>query len=325
MRRTLAAILLLSAAARARAAEPWLPAAPVQELVDEMRAVPRPPTPALAPAPPSAAPFDPARDEVLPAHRVVAFYGIPRARRAGPAFELGGAMLRRLRAQADEYRRLDPATPVLEGIDLVVNVADGIPGPRALYSHDLGAATLGAYVEFCRENGLLLFLDLELGRARVRDVLPRYLPLLAREPFVHLALDPEWAFASGGGVPGVNVGSLSAEDVNDAIAALARLRRPGGPRKVLLVHQFRDSVLPSKRRIEREAADVSVVLHVDSVGGFEGGSRLKRQEYARWVGREWDGPAGFKLFYDIERPYGMMSPAEVLALDPAPLVVTYGN
>jgi hypothetical protein len=34
---------------------------------------------------------------------------------------------------------------------------------------------------------------------------------------------------------------------------------------------------------------------------------------------------GFKLFYHIEAKYGMMTPAQVLAMKPAPMVVTYGN
>ena len=325
-RSALALVLALAfpAAAAAEGFEDWARPVEADAVIKEMRETQSRPAPAPAPAPYAA--FDPAEGAILPNHRIVAFYGIPRARRAGPAYEPTDDMLAKLHKQADEYRKLDPATPVVEGIDLVVNVADGIPGAKSAYSHDLSAATMSEYLDFCQEHDLVLFLDLELGRARLRDVLPRFLPLLQAYPLVHLAIDPEWSFPAGTGVPGTNVGSISADDINYAIRTLAAIpARYRIPRKILVVHQYRASVLPSKESIDRSNPDVSVVLHVDSVGGFAGASGLKKKEYAQWVGREWSPLAGFKLFYDIEKPFHMMTPEEVLALKPAPLVVTYGN
>lgn len=270
--------------------------------------------------------FDPDKDAVLPYKRVVAFYGIPHAAGTGPAYELNAAMLKKLQDQAAVYRQLDPATPVVMGIDVVVNVADGRPGPNARYDHDIGPTAVDAYVQFCAANDLLLFLDLELGRSSVRQVLPTYLPYLRKYPFVHLALDPEWSFPPGSGVPGYNYGALPAYDVNYVIDELAKVPESARvPRKILILHKFRDSVLPGQGLIDRANPRVSVVLHVDSVGKFAGGDSAKKQQYAQWVGREWTDLGGFKLFYDLERPFHLMTPQEVLALRPAPLVVTYGD
>lgn len=315
-----AAALAFPAQGQLPAPQEWAQMTGAAGVIEQMREVP-----VSVPAVPAPAAFYPARDDVLPGRRIVAFYGIPGAARSGPAHELSAEMLGRLRRQADEYRKLDSATPVLEGIDLVANVADRIAGGKGTYSHNLPSATVGEYVEFCAGHGLLLFLDLELGRDNIRNVLPSFLPILRRYPFVHLALDPEWAFPSGAGIPGRDYGSLPAADFNYAIDELAQIP---GPRKILLIHQFRDSVLSSpedKQAIDRRNPRVSVVLHVDSVGNFAAGAAAKRVQYAKWVGREWTELGGFKIFYDLERSFHPFTAAEVLKLNPAPLVVTYGN
>ena len=112
--------------------------------------------------------FDPAEGAVLPNRRVVAFYGVPGAAQTGPAATLDADVLERLRAQGAEYEKLDPAHPVALGIDLVASVPDSDPGPGGTYSHRIDNATMDRYVEFCRTNGLLLFLDLSFGWSDAR-------------------------------------------------------------------------------------------------------------------------------------------------------------
>ncbi len=62
-------------------------------------------TPTHTPTP-TPTPFDPNIGAVLPAHRVVAFYGIPFAEPTGPAYELSAAMPRHLQAQGAAYQKL---------------------------------------------------------------------------------------------------------------------------------------------------------------------------------------------------------------------------
>ncbi len=275
---------------------------------------------------PTPTPFDPNVGAALPNNRIVAFYGIPGAPVAGPAYAPTSAMLTQLQAQAAVYATLDPSHPVLLGLDLVVNVADGFPGPNGTYDHDVDAATVQSYITFCQQNNVLLFLDLELGRAQIRNVLPTYLPYLEQYSFVHLALDPEWAFPAHSGIPGYNVGFMEPGDINWVIDQLAAIpMQYHVPRKVLILHQFRDIVLPNKSQIDKTSPDVSVVLHVDSVGNYNGGVVDKKMQYQQWVQQQWTNLGGFKLFYKLEAPYHLMTPQEVLAMQPPPLVITYGN
>lgn len=291
---------------------------------------------------PTPVPFDPSIGAVLPAHRVVAFYAIPNAEATGPAYTLTPSMLAALRAQGNAYQQLDPAHPVQLGIDLVVSIPDGFPGPEGRYSHHLDDATIQAYLHFCQQNGLLLFLDLDFGLAPVNSEVNFFLPYLERYSFVQMAVDPEWMFPHHDGIPGVNLSNVHASELNPIIETLAALpMKYHVPRKILLIHQYRgdgDGLTNPSDAGQAEIADkrnlvndprVDVVIHVDSVGGYNGDQADKTKQYQTWVGQDMQRYhnfryGGFKLFYHIEAKT-LMTPRQVLALDPPPLVITYGN
>lgn len=294
-----------------------------------------------APAPAADA-FDPGVGAVLPAHRVVAFYAVPGAERTGPAHEVGPAMLARLRGQGEEYARLDPTHPVVLGIDLVVSVPDRDPGPDGDYSHHVDAATIGRYVEFCRANGLLLFLDLNFGWADPLRELDFFRPYL-REPFVHVAIDPEWMFPRRNGIPGTNLSNVRSSDLNPLIAAIGAMpEQYRVPRKILILHQYRGNgdgtanpydprtaLIADKRNLVNDPR-VDLVVHVDSVGGWPGDIAEKTRQYAQWVRADMEQfgnfrYGGFKIFYRLEARHRLMTPAEVMSLSPPPMVITYGN
>nr|WP_240940081.1 sugar transferase [Planosporangium flavigriseum] len=286
--------------------------------------------------------FDPAEGAVLPNRRVVAFYGVPGAAQTGPAATLDAGVLDRLRAQGAEYEKLDPAHPVALGIDLVASVPDSDPGPAGTYSHRLDGATMDRYVDFCRTNGLLLFLDLSFGWSDPRQELEHFMSYLAL-PFVHLAIDPEWMFPRHNGVPGINLSNVRADDLNPLITAMAELPvKYRIPRKIVIIHQFRptgdgmsDPYDPGNAEIadKRNLVDdprVDLVVHVDSVGGWVGDIPTKVEQYDEWIRRDMKRfrnfqYGGFKIFYQIESKNRLMTPAEVMKLKPPPMVVTYGN
>jgi len=279
------------------------------------------PTVTLTPTPT----FDPAMNAALPNNRIIAFYGIPGAPAGGPAYTVDANMLASLKKQGDAYAAADPTTPVKLGIDLVADVADGFPGPQGLYSHELDPSLINTYVQFCQQNNLLLFLDLQFGRSPAKDEFNAFLPYLQKYSFVHLAIDPEWAFPRYSGLPGYNVGSMDASDINYMITQMALIPNQFHiPRKIFVIHEFRDIVIGHKSLIVTNPL-VSIVLHVDSVGNYGGGTVDKIAQYDQWVRQELIQYGGFKLFYNLESPFHLMTPQEVLAMKPAPLVITYGN
>ena len=287
--------------------------------------------------------FDPGQAAVLPTHRVVAFYAVPYAEPTGPAYEPTAPMLAALRQQGAAYEQLDPEHPVRLGIDLVVSVPDAFPGPQNRYSHHVDAATIQSYIDFCRKNDLLLFLDLNFGLSPIMDEVNFFLPYLEQNAFVHMAIDPEWMFPRRNGIPGVNVSNVRASDLNPIIEALTAIpMQYHVPRKILIIHQYRpdgDGLKDPYDPGQAEIADkrnllfdprVDVVIHVDSVGGYPGDIQDKRLQYSEWVQQDLKKYGnflcgGFKLFYQQEAKTRLMTPKEVLALDPSPMVVTYGN
>ncbi len=295
------------------------------------------PTPTLTPV------FDPSVGAILPSHRVIAFYAVPGAEPTGPAFELSDAMLNKLTQQGAAYQQLDPAHPVQLGVDLVVSVPDGDPGPSHNYSHHVDADTIQAYIDFCETHNLLLFLDLNFGQAPVMPEVNFFLPYLEKYTFVHMAIDPEWMFPRRDGIPGTNLSNVRASDLNPIIQAVGDIpMKYHVPRKILIIHEYRPSgdytanptdagqaEIADKRNLQLDTR-VDVVIHVDSVGGYVGDINDKIQQYKNWVQEDMIRYAnfqygGFKLFYHIEAKTRLMTPAEVLAMKPAPLVVTYGN
>ncbi len=301
------------------------------------------PTATTAPIPTPTPAFDPSVNAVLPAHRVIAFYAVPGAEPTGPAYELSDAMLNQLTQQGAVYQKLDPAHPVQLGIDLVVSVPDGFPGPTGYYSHHVDADTIQSYVDYCQTHGLLLFLDLNFGQAPVMPEVNFFLPYLEKYTFVHMAVDPEWMFPRRDGIPGYNLSNVHASDLNPIIEAIAALpMKYHVPRKILIIHEYRPSgdytanpfdagqaEIADKRNLQTDTR-VDVVIHVDSVGGYVGDIADKTQQYTQWVKEDMVRYGnfqygGFKLFYHIEAKTRLMTPQEVLTLSPAPMVVTYGN
>lgn len=287
--------------------------------------------------------FDPSQGAVLPTHRVVAFYAVPYAEPTGPAYEPTNTMLAALKHQGDAYGQLDPGHPVQLGIDLVVSVPDDYPGPQNSYSHHVDAGTIQSYIDFCSKNDLLLFLDLNFGLSPIMDEVKFFLPYLEKYAFVHMAIDPEWMFPRRNGIPGVNLSNVRASDLNPIIEAIAAIpMQYHVPRKILIIHQYRpdgDSLKYPYDPGQAEIADkrnllfdprVDVVIHVDSVGGYAGDIQDKKFQYSEWVQKDMEKYdnflyGGFKLFYQHEAKIRLMTPKEVLSLNPPPMVVTYGN
>lgn len=268
-------------------------------------------------------PFDPNVGAPLPNNRIVLFYGIPGAAVTGPAghYPPGPQLADLLKQQGDAYIVADPTHPVMLGLDLVTDVADNAPGPDGLWSHRLDPALIQQYIDFCAQYHLLLFFDLQFGWSSVANEVNAVLPYLARYPFTELAIDPEFAFPPGTGIPDVDVGHLDASEINWAIRTVGDLALAYHiPRKVVMIHEFRPEMLTHKDQIIQHDPRVSVVLHTD---GF-GATADKIGDYQNYVTDQWLSYGGFKIFYWRD-PAPVMTPAQIVALSPPPMLISYGN
>ena len=257
---------------------------------------------------------------VLPAKRIIAYYGNPFSKRMGVLGEYPKPdMLAMLDREVAAWTKADPSTPVQPALHLITTVAQGDAGKDGKYRMRHGDALTEKVYGWAKERNALLFLDVQVGLSTIQEELPRLEPWLSR-PDVHFGMDPEFAMKNGT-KPGKKIGSYDAADVNWAIDYLAKLVTDKKlPPKILVVHRFTKPMLTNATKIKRDPR-VQVVMHMDGWGP----PSLKRDSYAAYVYAEPVQFAGFKLFYKNDRRSGstMMTPRDLLALTPKPLYIQY--
>ena len=85
------------------------------------------------------------------------------------------------------------------------------------------------------------------------------------DPWVGLALDPEWRMGPRQ-VPGRVIGSVGAAEVNKVSAWLSDLvEREGLPEKPFVLHQFRSTMIRDVERVKRRDG-LATVQHADGFG-----------------------------------------------------------
>ena len=259
---------------------------------------------------------DPLPGALLPDTRIIAYYGNPKSSRMGILGQIPPEeMLPKLERTATEWAKAEPGRKVLPALHLIATVAQGKPGGGGKYRLRHSDQTIEQVLGWAEERGWLVFLDVQIGHSTVAAELPHLVKYLER-PYVHLALDPEFAMKLGG-IPGQRIGTLDAEDVNLAVRLLADIvDRKKVPPKVLVVHRFTQRMLTHHDRITLDPR-VQVVVDMD---GF-GAPYLKEDAYKFFIVPEPVQYAGLKLFYKNDKP--MMTPAQVLKLWPVPLYIQY--
>jgi len=260
---------------------------------------------------------------VLPHSRVLSFYGHPNSSEMGILGEYGTKeeALTALEQLAAEYLAADPSRPVVPAFELIATVAHPHPGEDGDYLGETGPELIQEYIDFTAANDMLLILDLQIGHDTIPNQIDKIRDYLMHS-HVHVALDPEFATAANPAVPrdrapGEFIGEVNGHDVNLAIQMLSDLvTQHGLPRKMLIVHQFEDEMIYNKYVITPQPG-VDFVLDMDGFGGPE----AKVSNYNYYVQEELIELGGIKLFFQQDAP--LLTPAEIVALQPAPLVVIY--
>jgi len=258
---------------------------------------------------------------ILPQKRIVAYYGNPLSKRMGALGEFPkDEMLQRLKREVGRWQAADPAHPVQPALHLIAVVAQGEPGKAGLYRMVMPDEVINKVYGWAKESGAILFIDIQTGHDNIRTLLPRFEWLL-KNPDVHLGIDPEFNLISSKKRPGTKIGTYDATDINYASGYLRDLvKKYNLPPKVFIVHRFtRNGVTNSKNIVLRP--EVQIVMNMDGWGA----PWLKRDSYKDYVVAEPVEFTGFKLFYhnDTKKGDPLLTPAEVLKLQPNPLYIQY--
>ncbi len=252
----------------------------------------------------------------LPTDRLVIYYGNPFSSAMGPLGDYSDdELLAKLRQQAQVYADLDPEHPVIPAFDYVTPVAQASPTADGTWRARMPDDSIEHYRELANSNHMLFFMDMQVAHSTVQAEVNNVWSFL-QQPGVDLALDPEFDMPPGT-TPGVEFGQMSASEINWVIDKLSNLVLTQHlPPKILIIHQFRESMLPDWQNI-RVKPGVEVVTSVDGFGTPE----AKIGDYQIFDKQQLIQYPGFKLFYRWDQP--LMSPSEVLKMDPPPLMVMY--
>jgi hypothetical protein len=254
---------------------------------------------------------------LFPGHRLVAMYGHPGTPGLGALGEQGlAASITRIRDLAAPYRALSRVT-VVPAFEIIATIAQGSAGPGGLYSYESSVASLRPWVERATRAGLYVILDLQPGRANLLAQARLYRPLL-RLPDVGLAIDPEWKLQPGQ-LPLQQIGSVTIAEINSVVNWLAALTaRYHLPQKLLVLHQFRLSMIQDESRLNTRHQDLAIVIHMDGQG-------TPADKVQTWDAVTAAAPRGvffgWKNFFVKDHP--MMDPQETMDRTPQPVMISY--
>ena len=257
---------------------------------------------------------------ILPAKRIIAYYGNPLSKRMGILGEIPpDEMLARLDREVARWEKADPSTPVQPALHLIAVVAQGSAGRDGMWRLRMSDSLIERVYSWAQRRNALLFLDIQVAHSTLQAELPRLAKYLER-PNVHLGIDPEFSM-KGGHKPGSKIGSYDAVDINYASNFLAELVSSKNlPPKVLVVHRFTRPMVTNTKNIRLDPR-VQVVMHMDGWGP----PWMKLDSYHDYIYLHPVQYTGFKLFYknDTKKGHPLMTPEQVLKVFPKPLYIQY--
>jgi hypothetical protein len=207
---------------------------------------------------------------------------------------------------------------VVPTFEIIASVASGGPTDDNDHSFEWPPDTFDPWIEFAAATDMYVVFDLQSGQDDFLSQAVQYEELL-KLPFVGLALDPEWRL-SPGQAHLEQVGSVDAAEVNEVITWLADLVRDNGlPQKMMIVHQFRTSMIRNRQDLI-ERPEIQLIVQMDGDGSEAQKDATWRQLLAGVDDVHWAW--GWKNFFDEDEP-GPPSPDSTMNKVPTPVYVSY--
>ncbi|MCY3577679.1 MAG: hypothetical protein OXH53_10240 [bacterium] len=248
--------------------------------------------------------------------RMVAIYGHPVTGALGVLGEQGpDESVERLQAISEGYDA--DGYVVLPTFEIIATVASAAAGGDGDYSGETARDEIRPWVEVAAANDIYVVLDLQPGRTDFLTQARMYEEFL-RLPHVGLALDPEWRLRPNE-VHLEQIGTVDAAEINRVAEWLAGIvREEALPQKLLILHQFRYSMITNRHLVEAPP-ELAVLIQMDGQGPLG-------TKYATWNALTSQPDAhqfywGWKNFYDEDSPTATSE--QVLELTPTPVFVSY--
>jgi len=258
---------------------------------------------------------------ILPFKRIFAYYGNYYSKQMGILGEFPeDQVLEKMRAEIARWEAADPKTPVMPAIEYIAVTAQASAGADGKYRLRMPHTQIDRALSMAQKVDGIVILDVQNGLSPLQSEiksLEKYLSM----PTVHLAIDPEFSMKTGAR-PGTVIGSVDADDINNATMYLADLVKKNNlPPKVLIVHRFTQPMVKRYKEIILRP-EVQIVVVMDGWGS----PIRKIGTYQAFIYPEPVQFTGLKIFYknDMRPPSdALLTPAQVLKLTPSPIYIQY--
>lgn len=251
-------------------------------------------------------------------HRFVALYGTPHTPVLGVLGEQDEtATIERATQLASEHAPLSDR-PIVATLEIIATVAAGSAGSDGNYSNELDPTALTPLIDAAAAAGVYVVLDLQPGRTDFLTQAKQYRVLLER-PNVGLALDPEWRLGPDQ-VHLEQIGTVDASEINATTTWLADLIDANSlPPKMLVLHEFRTSMITNRSAIDTTPPQLEFLAHVDG----QGSQPDKAATYTALLSEPPVGVAvGWKNFIDEDEP--VLTPTQTMTtVNPIPDFISY--
>ncbi len=258
---------------------------------------------------------------IFPFKRILAYYGNLYSTKMGILGEYPEAeMLERLKKEVENWQKADSTVEVIPALHYIAVTAQQEPGQAGLYRLRMPFHQIDKVLAMAEKINALVFIDIQVGLSTLQKEIPEFEKYL-QLPHVHLGIDPEFSM-KGGQKPGTVIGTFDAEDINYATEYLAEIvKKYDLPPKVLVIHRFTQRMVTNYKKITLRP-EVQIVMDMDGWGS----KPRKITSYKTFIHKEPVQFTGFKLFYKNDfREAGsrIMTPEEVLSLQPRPIYIQY--
>ena len=260
---------------------------------------------------------------------IVALYGRPHSKALGTLGKQPLAQtIKMAKEKAKVYEKAwGTGKHVTPGFDLIYEMATASPGKNGKYVITLNHKTLMEYITAAQKNGIVVFIDVQLGKKSPAQAVKPLLKYL-KYSNVHIAVDPEFSVDNLSVRPGKKIGSITGQQINEVQHMMRDYIKANGIKddKILLIHMFTQHMVTNKKAI-KYTDRVHLAMHLDG----HGSPALKIKTYN---GLYTDARAGlvaggFKVFYKQDKP--RMTPKQVLGLESVsnhrvkdmPKIITY--
>ena len=260
---------------------------------------------------------------------IVALYGRPHVKTMGTLGKQPLAQtIKMAKEKAKVYEKAwGTGKHVTPGFDLIYEMATASPGKNGKYVITLSHKVLLEYITEAQKNGIVVFIDVQLGKKSPAQAVKPLLKYLKYDN-VHIAVDPEFSVDNLSVRPGKKIGSITGQQINEVQHMMRDYIKANGIKddKILLIHMFTQHMVTNKKAI-KYTDRVHLAMHLDG----HGSPALKIKTYNGLYTDTRAGlvAGGFKVFYKQDKP--RMTPKQVLGLESVsnhrvrdmPKIITY--